>query len=89
MNCPDKVSVALLRILELGLLRIRATALAGDSEQCEVEADHLHNLPQLLISFKQDLLVYYLTVERPTFATRSRKDTKNFESLWQELDSWT
>ena len=36
------------RILYLGLLLIREAARMGDARLCEIEADHLHNLPALL-----------------------------------------
>jgi hypothetical protein len=73
-------------ILRMGLLRIRALDWNQNPGRCAVEADHLHNLPGLLSSFKPELLDYYWNIERISFIQQSsRDDVAGFEPLWQSL----
>ena len=64
MNCPPEIADMLLEILRTGLLRIRPHAWPGEAELCAIEADHIHNLPDLLADYLRDKLVYYWDVER-------------------------
>jgi hypothetical protein len=83
MHCPPEIAEILCEILRTGLLRIRASR---DAHRCAVEADHLHNLPDLLANYKPELLDYYWRVERVSFATRSSpEDVQAFEPLWKAL----
>lgn len=81
----DVTRLKLLGILNRGLLRIRAFATGGDADQCFVEADHLHNIPEILETNNDNLLNYYLTVTRPSFARCSRAATDDFEPFWRNL----
>jgi hypothetical protein len=87
MCCPDDVAEVLTAILQTGLLRIRASAWANESERCAIEADHLHNLPSLLAQYSPDLLRYYWVVERTAFLNQSAdQDVSSFEPLWNQLE---
>jgi hypothetical protein len=87
MNCPPIIARVLLQILHTGILRIRAGGWAGDAERCAAEADHLHNLPGLLVDFSFDRLKYYWDVERPAFLHRSDgTGAEGFEPLWRDLE---
>lgn len=55
---------ALTLLLEKCLLRIRGEAGKGDTESCRVEADHLHNIPRVLLDYQPGLLPYYWDAER-------------------------
>jgi hypothetical protein len=89
MNCPHSIAEALLDIVTQGILRCRAAAWSGDAERCAIEADHIHNLPNLIKSYSNDLLESYWTVERPAFrAASSAADVKPFEPLWARLGSY-
>jgi hypothetical protein len=86
MNCPPDISVIVLEILQWGILRIRQLGSAGNPSRCAVEADHIHNLPHLLMNFSPDLLRFYWEVERPLFQEQSSQvDLTRFEDLWNEL----
>jgi hypothetical protein len=83
MQCPPEVAVIICEILRIGLLRIRSL---NDAERCMLEADHLHNLPDLLANFRPDLLDFYWNVERVCFIEQSTSmDVADFESSWQAL----
>lgn len=73
-------------ILHWGLLNIRNYA--DDSKRCYAEADHLHNLPELLRNFdNEDLHRYYWEAMRPSFIRRSRPEwLERFQELWAELE---
>lgn len=86
MTCPPDVAQVLLDILRVAVLRIRAGGWAGDGSRCAVEADHVHNLPALLMDYSDDLLRFYWEVERPSFVRRSRgADLEGYERLWAHL----
>jgi len=70
MNCPDPIKAVVLEFLHLGVLTCRLAGWDPDPERCAVEADHIHNLPNLLADYSPDKLQYYWDVERPIFATR-------------------
>jgi hypothetical protein len=81
----DAVRRALLEILRIGLLRVRAAGYAGRAKECALEADHLHNLPRVIQTLAAKELLYYYSVERPSFAKQSTSDVKDLEPLWEEL----
>jgi hypothetical protein len=86
MQCPPEISEILTDILQTGLLRIRAWGWNQDPHRCAIEADHLHNLPTLLSSFKPELLDYYWNVERIAFIQQSSpENVAGFEHLWKAL----
>ncbi|HEX3627410.1 MAG TPA: hypothetical protein VH280_18545 [Verrucomicrobiae bacterium] len=59
-----EVRAAIAEILKIALLTIREKSAGGDSKTCEIESDHVHNLPDLLVNFTDELLRFYYTVER-------------------------
>jgi hypothetical protein len=86
MRCPEEVAEILCDILATGLVRIRAAALSGDAERCQIESDHLHNLPRLLSDYTDEALAYYWEAERPSFVDRSAgASTEDFDGPWGRL----
>ena len=78
----------LLKILELATLRIRAAGWAGDARRCAIEADHIHDLPNLLMAPSASVLGFYCEVEKPAFESESRDAGRaTFRPLWDELQS--
>ena len=61
---------AYLELLEYGLVAIRNHAHAGRMKLCEVEADHLHNLPSLLYETNEFRHRYYICEERSLYVER-------------------
>jgi hypothetical protein len=80
----EAVRSVVLQILSIGLLRIRTFGAEGLADRCAIEADHLHNLPEVIRSGRLDLLDYYYEVERLGFIDRG-SDAKPFEMLWEQL----
>ena len=86
MACPPETAEIILKILETGLLRIRSLAWSGQADRCAVEADHIHNLPDLLSDFSRERLSYYWDVERPSYLGQTPEaDFASWEGLWEEL----
>jgi hypothetical protein len=86
MHGSPAVSQILLEILTTGLLRIRAPGWSGDAERCAIEADHIHNLPDLLTHFSSERLVYYWDVERNSYIKQTPPPRlAAWEPLWREL----
>jgi hypothetical protein len=86
MNCPVEIAAILTDIITIGLLHIRTLGWSGNSQRCAIEADHIHNLPYLLINFAPQRLVYYWEAERASFVNQTpRSDLAVLEPLWQRL----
>jgi hypothetical protein len=91
MNCQPEIAGVLLDLLNQGILRIRSLAWGKDSEWCAIEADHVHNLPSLLLNYSDERLKYYWKVERVCFLRQMTSDERrlksltDFESLWLRL----
>jgi len=84
MNNHGQISEILARILRTGLLRIRAQGAHGMAAQCSLEADHLHNLPDLILQPRLDLLRYYFNIERTAFLSEAA-NVEQFSEDWNSL----
>jgi hypothetical protein len=84
MSYRSEVTEVLLRILGKGVLRIRTLGWAGLADQCAIEADHLHNLPPLIIKPNLQEVIYYFNASRVDFIRRV-PDANDFESDWARL----
>jgi len=88
VDCPPEIARVLGRMLEHGLVRIRALGWSGDADWCATEANHLHNLPLLLDRFEPDMLAFYWNVERVAYmAEIPPHERESWEPLWQSLES--
>lgn len=87
MSNGDQIRRVLLDIVQTGLLRIRALGGAGQAYECEVEADHLHNLPRVIVSLSTEEIVFYYEVERVEFLKKSAIDTAAFLPQWKRLET--
>ena len=86
MKCPENIANALLLILRIGLLRIRNSALAGRADRCAIEADHIHNIPELLRDFRPELLDFYWTTERSAYMGQSAAgEVAEYDAAWRAL----
>ena len=90
MNCPPEIAAIFCRILQIGILNVRACGWQNDAKAAALEADHVHNIPALLCEFSQRNLEYYWRAERPDYI-RARLGFSNsvlpFEGLWTRLES--
>jgi hypothetical protein len=87
MNCPQEITEVVAEILRSGLLQIRIAGWSGDSKLAATLADHLHNLPNLLSDFSEDLLTFYWEVERPSFRDSVDDNiVKPYIDLWAQLE---
>jgi len=86
MECPRDIAEVVLEILSQGTLRIRAFAGIQQSKKCFIEADHLHNLPNLLSDYRPERLRYYWERERPSFMRQvPEEERRDLEPLWKRL----
>ncbi|MEJ7637373.1 MAG: type II toxin-antitoxin system HicB family antitoxin [Singulisphaera sp.] len=84
MKSSQSIASILLEILARGILSIRASA--GDPGRCVIEADHIHNLPNLIRDYSPQLLSFYWEVERASFISQTPEDLlAGFEPLWRDL----
>ncbi|HTR43468.1 MAG TPA: hypothetical protein VMH87_17790 [Pseudomonadales bacterium] len=91
MNTDNKptdaeVKIAIKQILSESLLSIRLQGALGNHKNCEIEADHVHNLPVLLINFSDELLAFYYNVERKAYLAQSGgKYPLTYDAHWKVL----
>ena len=83
-----------LLILKWGLHRIRDAGHAGDHRHCDVEADHLHNVPSYVGGGDAANHLYYLTKEVPFYISKIDQDgaanvrlLAMYSPLWRELET--
>ena len=78
-------------ILYRGLLDIRSAAGSGDTERCYEQADHLHNLPELVRNMdKEELHEFYWSCMRIDYDRPGREEWPPvFDALWDELEAAT
>jgi hypothetical protein len=89
MNCPDEVAQAVLEIIQNAILSIRVAGWRPDGDYCALEANHIHNLPGLILKFSEHKLKYYLDVERNSYIDRLKEMSGNpeaFHPQWQRLE---
>ena len=89
MNITEnEVKEAIASILGTGLVRIRGIC-GIKPDFANAEADHLHNLPHLLVSFSIPLLRYYVDVERPDYLRTVGQDAgKPYTEEWKIIDDF-
>jgi hypothetical protein len=86
MNCPADVAQEIARITQIGVLRIRSFACSDQARRCVHEADHIHNLPHLLIDYMPELLEFYWNVERPLLIRQiTDAECVAFHDPWNRL----
>jgi hypothetical protein len=64
MNERDRIYV---QILHFGLLALRNGSSNGNLRYCQIEAEHLHNVPSLIGEPNDRRHDYYLDVEKPSY----------------------
>jgi hypothetical protein len=84
--CPAEIADVILRILQTGTVQARSAGWSGDAALSASEADHIHNLPDLLRRYSPRKLIYYWNVERPAYIRRMGGGPMVFEELWAELE---
>jgi len=67
---PKTRDEAYLKLLDFGLVWVRNLAWSGRIDLCQIEADHLHNIPSLIGETSEDRHTYYLDVERGLYLER-------------------
>ena len=77
---------AYLHLLHRGLVMVRNFAYAGELELCQIEADHLHNIPSLLHEDNEHRHEYYIRGERGLFLQRLRQ--LGATEYLEEVRSW-
>jgi len=89
MTCPHEIAEILSGILSHGILQIRAKAWNEDSQSVAELADHIHNLPMLLIDFSPEKLSYYWETERTIFFDRVENElSAPYADMWNRLESF-
>ncbi|HZI56246.1 MAG TPA: hypothetical protein VFF39_05700 [Verrucomicrobiae bacterium] len=85
MAVHEEIRDVLCDLLRIGLLRIRALGDQGMAKKCSAEADHLHNLPELIKTpGRKELLSHYYNISRLGFLKECDND-EEFQPLWDRL----
>lgn len=93
MKCPEAMETIFLAIIRWALLNIRSSAFShGAAARCAWEADHVHNLPNLIGDYSVGALKYYLG-PCPAEYVRGIGDNdktgaiQRFQPLWDQLEA--
>jgi hypothetical protein len=79
-------TAAVLNIVRVGLLQIRNRASLGEARYCEIEADHLHNLPSVVREESRALLQDYYLRQRRDYLDRVDPDIAAlYSAYWAEI----
>lgn len=78
---------AVLRILSNALMYARSYAFQNCAKECEIEIDHVHNLPSILIEPTRERLSYYMRIEVPIYISKTGDWSSLFEPSWAVLRS--
>lgn len=91
----NAVSVSIFSAISVGHKLIEFAILQGDARRCEIEADHIHNLPVLISPDHEKSKEYYLEKERYFYLDQLEKHTgidtrnemsKRFEQFWNLIE---
>ena len=88
MNCPPEIAALVFEILRHGVLSARAAGWAGDAARAAREAEHIHNLPELLQGYSPGLLDHYWNAQRACYIAESARlggNAEGFQELWEQL----
>jgi hypothetical protein len=90
MTERDRVYV---QILHYGIVSLRNASLGGNSRYCQVESEHLHNIPSLIGETNEARHAYYFDGERASYlehvdhsAPESKFALARYKELWAELE---
>jgi len=78
-----EVDQILIAILVKGMTRIRESPDA--SNLCFLESDHLHNVPDVLVTHYRQKLLHYAHFERRLYARKPLSSPELYESDWERL----
>ena len=88
---------AYLEVLKWGLLAVREAAYGGHTTLCEIEADHIHNIPSLLTEYDMEgRHAHYLWTERMYYLDRLKQledepylhqRYRDFRAPWKVLEA--
>lgn len=76
-----------LTILRYAILNMRVQGYRGNPEACFVEADHVHNIPEILMKDNMDRENYYWKVERAIYLSKADEYySSSFRIVWSKLE---
>jgi hypothetical protein len=76
--------IILLKILRIEVLKIRSQSYSGDAKLIAAVSNHIHNIPEIIISDDLTLLQYYMDVEVPAYVSDCGP-RPILEPLWESL----
>lgn len=76
-----------IEIVRRALLNIRLLGERGQAKGCAIEADHVHNIPELLMTEDPGKEKYYWDIERKLYLAQQsdKRLSAVFEPIWSEL----
>lgn len=88
--CPRDVADVTLQILQTGVAHARAAGWSSDAELAAIEANHVHNLPDLLRQYTHHKIRYYWNSERPSYVAKYVRhvgeEPARFAEHWRALE---
>lgn len=79
-----------MQIVRDGILSARLAGWGDRAQLSALEANHVHNLPDLLREYAPEKLEYYWSIERPAyikeFFAEAGEEPKRFLEYWKQLE---
>jgi len=89
MSAPKAIQDALTEIVYYGILMIRMEAKGGNSVRCAIEAEHIHNLPNLINNYSDDYLLCYYPKDVQSYLAATKSTNVNcFRPAWMIIDQY-
>ena len=89
MIAISEVKDALTEIVYYGILLIRSEARAGNATRCAIEAEHLHNLPNLINNYSDEHLLCYYPNEVTSYLAATKSVNVNcYRPAWAIIDQY-
>lgn len=84
MSREEELRQILLEIIRDGILTCRINGWGGNAANCAIEADHIHNLPDLVLNLSLEYLTYYYDVSRAVYMKETPAAAR-FSKQWERL----
>jgi hypothetical protein len=87
MHPPKNIEYAILELLTFGILLARGTADSGNLWLCQLETEHIHNLPHLIDEYSDHRLMCYYEATMRGYMERTKGiDRDGFKPYWKTIE---
>lgn len=83
----EQRKICYIQIIELAISHIQKYAIRGEASYCVEETDHIHNIPNIILTYQPEDEAYYWKVERKCYIDSALQDAiVDFRKVWEDLN---